>query len=134
MLILQRQEGRLETYPNILITRCQPEPSGVLGQIEEIYGSMHLPNDFWIAMEKGAAHTTTNAGTMNNIPPPFTISTHPGCMQLREAFKEQSKIGWINVLKGQLSTLWQDFVRAHLKVTKSRFKADEWAAKVVAAL
>jgi hypothetical protein len=37
----------------------------------------HLPNDFWIAMKKGVAHTTTRAGMMNNVPLPFKISTHP---------------------------------------------------------
>jgi hypothetical protein len=93
----------------------------------------HLPNDFWIAMEKGVDHTTTHSGTMNNATLPFTISTHPGRIQLREAFKEQSKIGWINVLKGRLSTRWQGFVSAHLKVTKSHLKADEWAENFVAA-
>jgi hypothetical protein len=40
MLFLQQLEGRLETHPNMKITRCQPEPSGFLGQIEEIHGSM----------------------------------------------------------------------------------------------
>jgi hypothetical protein len=45
-------------------------------------------------------------------------------MQLREASKQQSKIGWIKVLKGSLSTRWQDYVTAHLKATKSRLKAE----------
>jgi hypothetical protein len=94
----------------------------------------HLPNDFWISMEKGVVHTTTHAGTTNTVPLPFAISTDPGRMQLRGAFKERSKIGWLNVLKGRLSTRWQDFVTAHLKAIKSRFKADEWAANFVAAL
>jgi hypothetical protein len=85
-------------------------------------------------MGKGVAYTTTHVGTTNNATLPFTISTHPGRMQLWEAFKEQSKIGWINVLKGRLSTRWQGFVAAHLKATKSHLKADEWAAKFVAAL
>jgi hypothetical protein len=94
----------------------------------------HLPNYFWTAIEKGEDHTKTHSGTMNNATQPFTISTHPGRMQLWEAFKEQSKIGWINVLKGRLSTRWQGFVAAHLKATKSQLKADKWAAKFVAAL
>jgi hypothetical protein len=55
-------------------------------------------------------------------------------MQLREAFKEQSKKGWINVLNGRLSTRWRDYVASHLKSTKSRLKANEWAAKFVAAM
>jgi hypothetical protein len=60
-------------------------------------------------------------------------STHPGRMQLWEAFKEQSKIGWIHMLKGRLSTQWQSFVATHLEATKSHLKSDEWAAKFVAA-
>jgi hypothetical protein len=55
-------------------------------------------------------------------------------MQLWEASKQQSKIGWINVLKEHLSTQWQDYVTAHLKVTKLHLKADEWTTKFVAAL
>jgi hypothetical protein len=94
----------------------------------------HLPNDVWTAMEKGSAHIINHEGKMNNIPLPFTVSTHPGSMQLREASKQQSKIGWINVLKGRLSIWWQDYVTANFKATKSRIKADEWATKFVAAL
>jgi hypothetical protein len=85
-------------------------------------------------MEKGLAHTTAHAETTNNDTIPFTTSTRPGRMQLREAFKEQSNIGWVNVLKGRLSTRWQGFVAAHLRATKSGFKADDWEAKFVAAL
>jgi hypothetical protein len=43
MLILQQQEVRLETHPNMQINRCQPEPSAILGQIEEIHESMVPP-------------------------------------------------------------------------------------------
>jgi hypothetical protein len=85
-------------------------------------------------MEKGVAHIINHEGTTNNVPLPFTVSTHPGRMQLRKASKQQSKIGWINVLKGSLSIRWQDYVTAHLKATKSRLKADEWATEFVAAL
>jgi hypothetical protein len=52
----------------------------------------YLPNEFWIAMEKGVAHTTTHAKT-NNATLRFTILTHPGRIKIWEAFKEQSKIG-----------------------------------------
>jgi hypothetical protein len=93
----------------------------------------HPPNDFWIATEKGMAHTTTHAGMTNKATPPFVIVTHPGRMQLQEAFKEQSKIGCKNLLKYRLSTRWQVFVAAHLKSTKLHLKSDEWAAKFVAA-
>jgi hypothetical protein len=80
----------------------------------------HLPNDFWITLGKCVAHTTNQTGTMTNAPLPFTISMNPGCMQLREAFKEHSKIGWINASKGHLFTRWQDYVASHLKKTKLR--------------
>jgi hypothetical protein len=94
----------------------------------------HLPNDFSTAMEKGVAHITNHEGTANNSPLPFTVSTHPGRMQLWEESKQQSKIEWINMLKGRLSVQWQDYVTAHLKATNSRLKADEWATKFVTAL
>jgi hypothetical protein len=77
----------------------------------------YLPNYFWTAMDKGVAHIINQEGTTNNIPLPFTVSTHPGRMQLWEASKQQSKIGWINVLKGRLSIRWQDYVIAHLKAS-----------------
>jgi hypothetical protein len=70
----------------------------------------------------------------NNVPLPFTVSMHPGCMQLWEASKQHSKKGWINVLKGHLSIRWQDYVTAHLKATKSHLKAYEWETKFIAAL
>jgi hypothetical protein len=95
---------------------------------------MGLPNDFWTAMEKGVTHTTNHEGTTNNVPLPSTVSTHPGHMQPRKLSKQQSKIGWINVLKGRLYIRWQDYVTAHLKATKSYLKADEWATKFIAAL
>jgi hypothetical protein len=94
----------------------------------------HLPNDFWTAMEKGVVDIINHKGTPNNVPLPFTVSAHPGRMQLREASKQQSKIGWINVLKGRLSIRRQDYVTAHLKATKPRLKADEWETQFVAAL
>jgi hypothetical protein len=94
----------------------------------------HLPNNFCIALEKGVAHTTNHAGTTTDIPLPFRLPINPGCMQLREAFKETSNIGWIKALKGSLSTRWHDYVASHLKLQKSRLKADEWAAKFVSAL
>jgi hypothetical protein len=105
-----------------------------MGQTEEINGSMAPAQ--WRMYNDGErrARTTNHEGTTNNIPLPFTVSTHPGRMQLREASKQQSKIGWINVLKGCIPTRWQDYVTAHLKATKSHLKADEWAAKFVAAL
>jgi hypothetical protein len=87
----------------------------------------HLPNDFWTAMEKGVLHIINHKGTTNIIPLPFTVSAHHRRMKLWEASKQQFKIGWINVLKGRLSIRWQDYVTAHLKATKSRHKADEWA-------
>jgi hypothetical protein len=89
-----------------------------------------LPNDFWIAMEKGVANTTNYAGTTKNVPLPFTKSTHPGHIQLRE----QSKIGFIQRLKGRLSTWWQYYVTTHIKATNSRLKSDELAAMFVAKL
>jgi hypothetical protein len=85
-------------------------------------------------MEKGVARIINQEGVMNNVPLSFMVSTHPGRVQLQEAYKQQSKIGWINMLKGRLSIRWQDYVTAHLKATKSRLKADEWATKVVTAL
>jgi hypothetical protein len=94
----------------------------------------HLPNEFWITLEKGVAHTTNHVGTTIDTPLPFTISTNPGRMQLWEAFKEQSKIGWINVLKDCLSTRWKDYVVSHLKSAELRLKADEWTANFVAAV
>jgi hypothetical protein len=94
----------------------------------------NLPTDFWIALEKGVAHTTHHAGTTIDTPLLFTISINPGCMELREAFKHQIKITWINVLKERLSTRWQDYVASHLKLKKSRLKADEWTEKFVAEL
>jgi hypothetical protein len=94
----------------------------------------HLPNDFWAEMEKGVSHISNHEGTTNSVPLPFTVSMHPGRMQLREASKQRFKIGWINVLKGRLSIRWQDYVTANLKATKSRLKADEWATKFAAAL
>jgi hypothetical protein len=80
-------------------------------------------------MEKGVAYIINHEVNINNVPLLFAVSSHPGHMQLREASKQRSKIGWINVLKGRLSIRWQDYVTAHLKATKSRLKADEWAQK-----
>jgi hypothetical protein len=77
-------------------------------------------------MEKGVAHIINHEGMTNNVPLPFTVSTHPGRMQLRKASKQQSNIWWINVLKRRLSIRWQDYITAHLKSTKSRLKADNW--------
>jgi hypothetical protein len=94
----------------------------------------HLPNDFWTAMEKGLAHITNHEGTAISVTLPCMISTHHGRMQLRKASKQQSKIGWINLLKGRLSVRWKEYVTAHLKATKSHLKADEWATQFVAAL
>jgi hypothetical protein len=85
-------------------------------------------------MEKGVAHIINHKGKTNNVPLPFMVSTHHGCMQLRESSKQQSKIGLINVLKGRLSIQWQDYITAYLKATKSRRKAEEWEKKIVAAL
>jgi hypothetical protein len=87
-----------------------------------------------MALDKGAAYTTNHAGTMTNTPPPFTISTNPGCMQLLEVFKEHPTIGWIHVFNGHLSMWWHNYVASHLKSAKSRLKAHECAAKFVTAL
>jgi hypothetical protein len=55
-------------------------------------------------------------------------------MLLREAFKTQFQICGLNILKGRMTSKWQDFVLAHIHSKRIRMKVEDWAPKFVMAL
>jgi hypothetical protein len=47
--------------------------------------------------------------------PHFKVSANPSWMLLRDASKDSSQIGWINILKGRAASKWQGYVvMAHI--------------------
>jgi hypothetical protein len=78
MLILKQREGILENINTYESLDANLDRAASLVKLKKSMEKWHLPNDFWIAIEKGVSHTTNHTGTMNIVPPPFTISTLQG--------------------------------------------------------
>jgi hypothetical protein len=67
---------------------------------------LKLPNEFWIAMEKGVLSYNENPKKANDRPSPttsFPMTFNSQRNTLNVAFRVQSEIGWENFLKGQVS-------------------------------
>jgi hypothetical protein len=58
-----------------------------------------LPNDFWIALEKGL-NGYKRAPSGGAIASPFPPTYNNRRYNLKLAFREQDKIGWDNLIKG----------------------------------
>ena len=61
---------------------------------------------------------------------PSTYTCNPGTSKLglilEDAFQEQSHIGWHNLIKGRISTKYQEAMRYHMKQTKSHLTSEQW--------
>jgi hypothetical protein len=64
-----------------------------------------LPNDFWIAMEKGLNGYTgaPHGGAIaSHLPPTYNNRRN----HLKLAFREQDNIVWDNLIKGRMGRQW----------------------------
>jgi hypothetical protein len=92
-----------------------------------------LPNDFWTANEKGVRGYTRNPqdGAINT---PFPPTYDDKRNHLKLAFREHNKIGWDNLLKGQTSRQWIEYMKQHIEHENIKLQAKEWAPKIILAL
>jgi hypothetical protein len=50
---------------------------------------------------------------------------------LRQAFREQDRIGWSSLFKGRVATQWKVYTEQHLKAKGIKLKMQEWAPKLI---
>jgi hypothetical protein len=83
-----------------------------------------LPNDFWIAMERGLHRYTRNPKGGAITPPPPTYDNRQNHLKL--ASREQYEIGWDNLIKGLMGRQWIEYVKQHIQIENTKLQAKEW--------
>jgi hypothetical protein len=76
----------------------------------------HLPQDFWMTIEKGVNHYTelpqkqTIQSKENEPQKPFGVTFYTPRNLLQQSFRIHSHIGWDNFLKGRINRDWLTYV------------------------
>jgi hypothetical protein len=87
------------------------------GKLRKSMDLWHLPQDFWMTIEKGVNHYTEQPYKIktqwkeNERQTPFGVTFNTPRNLLQQAFRTQSNIGWDNFLKGRISRDWLTYVR-----------------------
>jgi hypothetical protein len=104
-------------------------------KVKKVMAPWKLPPDFWTAVEKGLQHYIRNASQNNKgaAAPYPGISNNPRNL-LRQAFREQDKIGWSGMYKGRIATQWKVYIAQHMNAKGIKLKMQEWAPKFINAL
>jgi hypothetical protein len=82
------------------------------GKLRKSMDRWHLPQDFWMTIEKGVSHYTeqphkrTTQSKENEPQKPFGVIFNTPRNLLQQAFRTQPHIGWDNFLKGLISRYW----------------------------
>jgi hypothetical protein len=53
---------------------------------------------------------------------------------VRQAFREQEKIGWSGLFKGRVATQWKFYTDQHLNAKGINLKIQQWAPKLINAM
>jgi hypothetical protein len=73
-----------------------------------------LPNDFWIAMEKGL-NGYTRAPNGGAIATPFPPTYNNRRKHFKLSFREQDKIAWDNLIKGRMGRQCIEYIKQHIQ-------------------
>jgi hypothetical protein len=73
--------------------------------VKNAMAQWRMPPDFWTAVEKGLQHYIRNASQNNKgAAAPFPGTFNNSWNLLRQAFREQDKIGWSGMYKERIAT------------------------------
>jgi hypothetical protein len=84
-------------------------------------------------MEKGL-NGYTRAPDGGAIASPFPPTYNNSRNHLKRAFREQDKIGWYNLIKGQMGRQWIEYIKQHIHNENIKLKASDWALNMIQAL
>jgi hypothetical protein len=76
----------------------------------------------------------TRAPNGSAITTHFPLTYNNRRNHLKLAFREQDRIGWDNLIKVRMGRQWIEYVKQHIQIENMKFKASEWAPKMIQAL
>jgi hypothetical protein len=100
----------------------------------------HLPQDFWMTIEKGVSyytehpHKRTIHSEENEPHKRFGVTFNTPRNLLQQAFRTQSHICWENFLKGRISRYWITYVCHNEEHSNGHGERKDWSAKFIGCL
>jgi hypothetical protein len=99
-------------------------------QLQKTLKCWKIPNDFWMAVEKGMQSyaTVPKKAKDRTIPTtPVSLTWNREINALKAAYHAQSKIGWENLVKGRIAQECIQFMETHHVNQGYKLKAQDWA-------
>jgi hypothetical protein len=103
-----------------------------------------LPPDFWTSAQKGIQFYIDNPNkrklqkenepSIPQAPTPFQPALNNARNLLRQAYREQSAVGWENFMKGRIFRQWETYIAFHIRQKHIGLPEKERAAKIIIAL